>query len=99
MRDSDTVARLGGDEFVIILEDIRNKDDITKIARKIQQNISQPMRFEDQHIEVTASIGINVTEKSKMGETDLVRNSDTAMYQVKEEGKNDIRFYEAEQNS
>jgi diguanylate cyclase (GGDEF)-like protein/PAS domain S-box-containing protein len=96
LRDRDTVARLGGDEFVIILEDIRNKDDITMIARKIQHNISQPMRFEEQQIEVTASIGINVSEKNKMGEIDLVRTSDTAMYQVKEEGKNDIRFYEAD---
>jgi len=94
LRESDTVARLGGDEFVIILEDIHKKDDVRKIARKIQQNISQPMLFEGNQIHVTASIGINVSEKSKLAETDLVKTSDSAMYQVKEDGKNDFRFYD-----
>jgi len=94
LRESDTVARLGGDEFVIILEDIHNKEDVRKIARKIQQNISQPMMFDGQQIHVTASIGINISEKSKLSETDLLRTSDSAMYQVKEDGKNDFRFYD-----
>ena len=88
------MARLGGDEFVIILEDIRNKEDIRKIVRKIQQNISQPMMFDGQQIHVTASIGINISEKRKLSETDLVKTSDSAMYQVKEDGKNDFRFYD-----
>jgi len=96
LRESDTVARLGGDEFVIILEDIRDKDDVKKIARKIQQSISQPMLFDGQQIHITASIGINISEKSKLSETDLVKTSDTAMYQVKEDGKNDFRFYDTE---
>jgi len=94
LRESDTVARLGGDEFVIILEDIHEKDDVRKIARKIQQNISQPMLFEGSQINITASIGINVSEKSKLAETDLVKTSDSAMYKVKEDGKNDFRFYD-----
>ncbi len=94
LRESDTVARLGGDEFVIILEDIHNKEDVRKIVRKIQQDISQPMMFDGQQIHVTASIGINISEKSKLAETDLVKTSDSAMYQVKEDGKNDFRFYD-----
>jgi diguanylate cyclase (GGDEF)-like protein/PAS domain S-box-containing protein len=94
IRESDIVARLGGDEFVIILEDIHNKEDVRKIVRKIQQNISQPMMFDGQQIHVTASIGINISEKSKLAETDLVKTSDSAMYQVKEDGKNDFRFYD-----
>lgn len=94
LRESDTVARLGGDEFVIILEDIHDKDDVKKIVRKIQQNISQPMLFEGQEIYVTASIGINISEKSKLSETDLIKTSDSAMYKVKEDGKNDFRFYD-----
>lgn len=96
LRESDTVARLGGDEFVIILENIHDKDDVKSIVRKIQQNISQPMMFEGQEIQVTASIGINISEKSKLSETDLVKTSDSAMYKVKEDGKNDYRFYDTE---
>ena len=94
LRESDTVARLGGDEFVIILEDIHEKDDVRRIARKIQQSISQPMLIDGQQVHVTASIGINISEKSKLSETDLVKTSDSAMYKVKEDGKNDFQFYD-----
>jgi diguanylate cyclase (GGDEF)-like protein/PAS domain S-box-containing protein len=96
LRESDTVARLGGDEFVIILEDVHHKEDVRKIARKIQQAISRPMIFDGQKIQVTASIGINISEKSKLSDTDLVKTSDSAMYQVKEDGKNNFRFYDPE---
>ena len=98
LRESDTVARLGGDEFVIILEDIHDKNDVRKIVRKVQQNISQPMHFDGHLIQVTASIGINISEKSKLSETDLVKTSDSAMYQVKEDGKNAFRFFDSVKN-
>ena len=94
LRETDTVARIGGDEFVIILEDIRHKGDVTRIAQKLRKQIAESMLVEGHDIKVTASIGINITEKKKLAETDLIRTSDTAMYQVKEEGKNDFKFYE-----
>ncbi len=94
LRETDTVARMGGDEFVIILEDIHNKGDVSRIAQKLRDHISEPMRVDGNDIKVTASIGINITEKSKLAETDLVKTSDSAMYQVKEEGKNDYKFFD-----
>ena len=94
LRDTDTVARLGGDEFVIILENVHNKEDVEMIADKLIGEISQPVIIEDQQISVTASIGINISNYSDLPEIDLVKTSDSAMYQVKEQGKNDFQFYE-----
>lgn len=96
LRDTDTVARLGGDEFVIILENIHNRDDVIRVADKLIQTISLPVNVESHQIKITASIGINISARSDLPDIDLVKTSDQAMYQVKEQGKNDFRFYESE---
>jgi diguanylate cyclase (GGDEF)-like protein/PAS domain S-box-containing protein len=96
LRESDVVARLGGDEFVIILENIRTKDDVRKIAKKLLGNISQPILVEGHTITVTASIGINIADDRNLPYVDLLKKSDFAMYQVKDSGKNDYRFYTSE---
>jgi diguanylate cyclase (GGDEF)-like protein/PAS domain S-box-containing protein len=93
LRDSDVVARLGGDEFVIILENIRSKDDVRKIAKKLLGNISKPIQVEGHSITITASIGINIADDRNLPYVDLLKKSDFAMYQVKDSGKNDYRFY------
>ena len=96
LRETDTVARLGGDEFVIILEKIRSKEDVSKVASKILNNISEPLIIENNSIEITASIGINITDNKTLPYVEILKNSDYAMYQVKDSGKNDFRFFDPE---
>ena len=99
LRETDTVARLGGDEFVIILDNIRSKEDVSRVALKLLNNISQPLLVENHSIEITASIGINIAEDENSPYLDLLKNSDSAMYQVKDSGKNDFRFFDPELES
>jgi diguanylate cyclase (GGDEF)-like protein/PAS domain S-box-containing protein len=94
VRDSDTVARMGGDEFIIVLDDIRTKENVIKVAEKIISCISDPFQIQDHTIMITVSIGISFTEKSNMVEVDLIKTSDAALYMVKEDGKNNFRFYD-----
>jgi len=96
LRETDTVARLGGDEFVIILENIHDRTVVERIADKLIREISQPVIVEGHEVSVTASIGINISDRSDLPEIDLVKTSDAAMYQVKEQGKNDFQFYDQE---
>jgi diguanylate cyclase (GGDEF)-like protein/PAS domain S-box-containing protein len=95
LRESDTVARAGGDEFLIILDNISNKSNVSRIADKLIERIAQPFQVGEHLIQITASIGINFTERSNLSDVDLIKTSDTAMYQVKQDGKNDFRFYES----
>jgi diguanylate cyclase (GGDEF)-like protein/PAS domain S-box-containing protein len=96
VRTSDTVARLGGDEFLIILENISSKVDVSHVAEKIIKRISKPFRVKEHVVEITVSIGINLTQKSNLSDVDLIKTSDAALYQVKDAGKNNYRFYEPE---
>ena len=94
LRESDTVARMGGDEFVIILENIRNKMDVSKITEKLLNNIYLPIQIGDHCIQITASVGISIAEKRDLPDLDLLKNSDVAMYRAKDIGKNNFQFFD-----
>jgi len=94
LRESDTVARMGGDEFVIILENIRNKMDVSRITEKLLNSIYLPIQLGDNCIQITASVGISIAEKRDLPDLDLLKNSDVAMYRAKDIGKNNFQFFD-----
>lgn len=87
LRTTDTVARLGGDEFTILLEDINDIKDATRVAERIQQAIHTPFNLSGQEVFTTASIGIALSSTGYDRTEDLLRDADIAMYRAKELGK------------
>lgn len=87
MRPGDVVARLGGDEFCVLLDDIKDSSDSTRVAERIQAALKAPVTLEGREVFTTASIGIAVTEAGLAGPESLLRNADTAMYRAKARGK------------
>lgn len=96
MRESDTLARLGGDEFVVILVSVKGQDNFTSAAQRLLSVFQHPFEIEGQKFYNSASIGIAIfPDDGDMGDQ-LLKCADTAMYQVKHEGKSGFRFYSAE---
>ncbi|OGU13283.1 MAG: hypothetical protein A2076_13080 [Geobacteraceae bacterium GWC2_53_11] len=99
IRVGDTVARQGGDEFVIMVSD----PDITvvaeRIARSVQDAVSQPLHIKDHELVITCSIGISISSRDDDDAQSLIKNADLAMYQAKEQGRNRVRYYTAEMNT
>ncbi|MDX1900975.1 MAG: EAL domain-containing protein [Gammaproteobacteria bacterium] len=98
MRQEDTLARLGGDEFIIILTNMRSYEDIEIKANSLIQIFQEPFQVADRNITVTVSIGISIYPDDGKTIDELLKNSDAAMYSVKESGSNNIKFYTAEMN-
>ncbi|MEO8298032.1 MAG: EAL domain-containing protein [Burkholderiales bacterium] len=99
LRDSDTVARLGGDEFVVLLPEVAEEAYVATVAQKILSAVARPFVLIGQEFRVTASIGISTYPQDGLDEQTLTKNADIAMYQAKEEGKNNFQFYSATLNA
>ena len=88
LRAEDCAARVGGDEFVVIIAGRSDPQTLQSIAGRIIARISQPMAFEDQTAQVTASIGI--VRSSDMGAPEPVQilvAADRALYAAKHAGR------------
>lgn len=87
LRPGDVVARLGGDEFAILLENINDVSDATRVAQRINQDLMQPFSVMGHVVYISASIGIAFNSQNCQQPEDLLRNADTAMYRAKALGK------------
>ncbi|WP_139488280.1 putative bifunctional diguanylate cyclase/phosphodiesterase [Brevibacillus dissolubilis] len=98
MRDSDIVARQGGDEFTLMMEGIHSQEEVITVTRRIQQALSEPFMIEEHDLRITCSIGIAMYPGDGEDPETLMKNADTAMYRVKDEGKNGFEFYTDDMN-
>ena len=83
VRPGDTVARLGGDEFAILLTEMANLDEATRVAERVHDLLAQKFLVTDKEIYATASIGIALSDAKYERSGDLLRDADLAMYRTK----------------
>jgi diguanylate cyclase (GGDEF)-like protein/PAS domain S-box-containing protein len=93
VRSTDTVARLGGDEFTVLLEDVRNIEEVGRVADKLLRAISGPAEIAGHELHLSTSIGATVYPLDDHDADTLLRNADLAMYHAKQEGRNNVQFY------
>lgn len=96
VRAEDTVSRIGGDEFIIVLGDLGRDHCLASVATKILTRITELLTLEGREVRVSASLGISVYPDDGLDPTTLIRNADTAMYQAKQAGKQNFKFYTQE---
>jgi diguanylate cyclase (GGDEF)-like protein/PAS domain S-box-containing protein len=87
VRPGDTVARLGGDEFTVLLEDISDESDATRVAERIHKELGAPFTLEGHEVFSSASIGIALSATGYDVPDHILRDADTAMYRAKAAGK------------
>lgn len=88
VRKTDTIARHGGDEFCILLENISDDHDYETVCKNIIDIISRPFLIKEKSLYVGVSIGISIFPKHGTTADALTKRADTAMYAVKDSGKN-----------
>jgi diguanylate cyclase (GGDEF)-like protein/PAS domain S-box-containing protein len=99
VRETDTVCRMGGDEFTAVLTGIHETQDASAIAHKMRESLAQPFNIQKQQLRISSSIGIALYPQDGEDLEDLLKNADTAMYQAKEAGRNNVQFYAPAMNA
>jgi diguanylate cyclase (GGDEF)-like protein len=99
VREGDTVARLGGDEFTLLLPAIGQAVDAAKVAEKVLEVLRAPVRVDGRELYVTASLGISVYPEDGRDAETLLKNSDTAMYRAKDQGRDHYQLYTSAMNA
>lgn len=89
IRSTDFLARLGGDEFGILLTDI-DQENAKLIVERLQSSLLEEMKTNKW--DITFSIGVLTVLSMPESVDKLIRSTDTVMYEVKNNGRNAIRY-------
>lgn len=88
-----TIGRWGGDEFIILVQGIKERSELTKVAETFLSSLEKPFLVEGHELFTTTSIGISLFPTDADDAEMLIRNADIAMYKSKEEGGNCYNYY------
>jgi len=99
-RKEDVVARFSGDEFSILLSNEESHERAlyiaSIIAKKIITETSRAYYAQTREVIIGSSIGITIYPEDGKNSEQLLKNSDIAMYQAKNMGRNNYQFYKKE---
>ncbi len=93
MRNEDVVVRMGGDEFIVVLRNVSSTDQVNDAAGRITEAMAVPVIVDGRPLVTTASIGVSLYPRDGADMGELLRHSDTAMYQAKDRGRNNFQLF------
>ncbi|WP_418358927.1 MULTISPECIES: two-component system response regulator [Shewanella] len=94
--DNNHIARLGGDEFTLLLTELEEFDSVAVIAQQLIDELSKPYFIMGKQTFISASIGISFYPNDGLSGDMLLQHADTAMYEVKNNGKNGYQLFSHE---
>jgi diguanylate cyclase (GGDEF)-like protein/PAS domain S-box-containing protein len=93
VRDTDVVIRMGGDEFVVVFRNVKSYDEVTLGAGRIIETLNQPIVIDQHPLQTTGSVGVSLFPRDGSTMVELLKHSDTAMYQAKDRGRNNVQMF------
>ncbi len=94
LRAGDSIARFGGDEFVAFIADLEQPEDCVPVLQRLLDAASTTVHVGELALSVSASLGVSIYPQDDGDIDQLVRHADQAMYLAKQNGKNQIQFYD-----
>jgi len=99
VRSSDILARLGADEFAMLVDVVRNEEELAECAERLLTIFTEPFNAKGTPVYLTASIGITWHPGEGNDVEVLLKNADTAMHSAKSGGRNRYAFFSAALNA
>jgi predicted signal transduction protein with EAL and GGDEF domain len=100
VRPYDTAARWGGDEFLVLLEQLPTEAAALEVVERITDSLADPVHTSDREVRVTVSMGVALVGPHDAVDADeLIRRADTAMYEIKNSGRDGYALFHAADQS
>jgi diguanylate cyclase (GGDEF)-like protein/PAS domain S-box-containing protein len=93
VRDCDVIIRMGGDEFVVVFRNVTASEEVTRGAGRIVEALNNPIIIDQQPLQTTGSVGVSMYPRDGADMVELLKHSDTAMYQAKDRGRNNVQTF------
>jgi diguanylate cyclase (GGDEF)-like protein len=84
----DDLLRIGGDEFLLILNNIKDKNELETFLHSLLNTISSIKNIEGHPVTISSSIGVAFCPANGTTVKELMDAADNAIYEAKKEGKN-----------
>ena len=99
LRQADTISREGGDEFAVLISGVRAISDVGRVAQTILDAMTHPFEIDQHTLHTSCSIGISVFPNDGVDFDTVRKNADTALYQAKDSGRRNYRFFAGQMNA
>lgn len=90
---TDTIAYFGGDEFALLLREIGDVRDVTKVLQSIRETFVAPFNCGAHELFVTASFGVSLFPDDGADCSTLLKNSGAALCRARQNGGDSYQFF------
>lgn len=91
--EGNMVFRLGGDEYVIVLKNMYERKQVENFLDGMFKFFEKPVTIDNRNLHITLSVGAVLYPLDGADFSELLKNADIAMYQVKSRGRNNYIFF------
>ncbi|MEG2145194.1 MAG: diguanylate cyclase [Lachnospiraceae bacterium] len=98
-RSNDIVGRMGGDEFAILMKDVSDTSMVLKKVMDLSGVFRQTYVGEKEDYKISCSMGIVMIQNSTECFEKIYRKADAALYQAKQNGKDQFVLYQEQDSS
>ena len=84
---NDTITRLGGDEFLVLKYGIISKQELIEQGNNLIIALQEQFKKSRYYYNLSASVGISYTTDNQKIVDELIKESDTALYEAKQTGR------------
>lgn len=86
--EHDLIGRYGGDEFIVAVAGREAKSEVIELAERTVRAFDEAFKLLDNHVYVSASVGLAFCPPKSTNIAALIRNSDSALNKAKKGGRN-----------
>ena len=95
VRAVDTVSRFEADQFMVLLDDMKDVSDPSRVTRRIEHALHRPFQLDGQEVRISASLGIAINLAGPEDPEELLEDARKALVKAKQEGPGSVQMFDA----